>query len=510
MAQMLYSHYARSSAADSVHDAGAERNRPQYARYPQNFPFSSYPHRHHGELYPSSSASSHDQGSRQASESHEAVSSDLTLVPLDSPYSSSDNMYSPSYLSPFDSPTSIALSRSASEDAGFDQPQTGWLAMKEPAFGHPATIQGQGPRDWGSNDQLQRAGVSWQAPAFGPALSIAGADSTASFVEPATSRLVHRETYHDHAFRPPPYQFRPSAPPSYDHPASPQWSSSPQLDMSNIESIFPFDQSLFATFSERQSRPLPHPSLHHSHSLSLSPVQPSSNLLPSHQTQPTSLFMGQDSSISTSASSAAPQDVTELRAAAKRSRPLPPAPLRLSPTASTLGSISNFPSHPNSATESDQVSASRKVVKKLSKDEDCVCTICSVPLARLILRATKEKFGESYSHAYTCFTCEPREVGGSPVEEKRDSDVKAGGKDRLKANTFRKRTKRSDGTNLVSCDVCLRDIMSGAVFSVETNAEVEFAVEVVCASCTTKYQRCSDCGGGGAVMLLIMSGMQGV
>lgn len=62
--------------------------------------------------------------------------------------------------------------------------------------------------------------------------------------------------------------------------------------------------------------------------------------------------------------------------------------------------------------------------------------------------------------------------------------------------------RRVEGQDpVLVCDVCWRDLGTGGILARATHEPVEFGIETVCASCSTKYQRCTDCGGGGGTRI---------
>ncbi|KAM0748144.1 hypothetical protein T439DRAFT_75196 [Meredithblackwellia eburnea MCA 4105] len=61
--------------------------------------------------------------------------------------------------------------------------------------------------------------------------------------------------------------------------------------------------------------------------------------------------------------------------------------------------------------------------------------------------------------------------------------------------------KRKANDEVLICDVCTREIATGSVGLAKSNEEPEFGVEAICERCCDRYQRCSDCGGGGGVRL---------
>jgi len=149
--------------------------------------------------------------------------------------------------------------------------------------------------------------------------------------------------------------------------------------------------------------------------------------------------------------------------------------------------------------------------RKLTVDLEAKCRTCGVVLARLICRGTAEEVAVPHKAVFTCLNCTPN---AKPISNKRASTSASASKSKSKTvqplmntstsvNTFRKRNKKSfsDPSALTPCDVCLRDIATGAVLADDSETEVGFTVEVVCVQCDERYMRCSDCGGGGGSRL---------
>ncbi len=150
--------------------------------------------------------------------------------------------------------------------------------------------------------------------------------------------------------------------------------------------------------------------------------------------------------------------------------------------------------------------------RKLTVDLEAKCGTCGVALARLICRGSAEDIAVPHKAVFTCLECTPN---AKPISNKRPSALAAStSKSKTKAvqplvntstsvNTFRKRNKKSfsDPSALTPCDVCLRDIATGAVLADDGETEIGFTVEVVCVRCDERYMRCSDCGGGGGSRL---------
>lgn len=165
--------------------------------------------------------------------------------------------------------------------------------------------------------------------------------------------------------------------------------------------------------------------------------------------------------------------------------------------------------------------------KKVIVEVDCICTGCGIAIAKLILRARPTELAVPYTPVFTCMNCSPQ-VNSSNNNESSHSPDSATTSNRhsnsppgisisastLNTNTaipqlsavpipnptFRKKFKRSNDS-LTACDVCLREISYGSVITNSTSIPVSYAVEVICTSCSSKYRRCTDCGGGGGVRL---------
>ena len=128
------------------------------------------------------------------------------------------------------------------------------------------------------------------------------------------------------------------------------------------------------------------------------------------------------------------------------------------------------------------------------------CEVCSKPLARLILRGQQDELNVPHYPAFKCPECNSSAVKLPDADAEQQSSRSASTKPAF--TSFRKRHKRPDSQSAVNaCDVCLRDVAFGAVVPEDQRDRIDFQVEVVCASCDSRYRRCSDCGGGGGARL---------
>ncbi|GAA5947000.1 hypothetical protein JCM3765_002112 [Sporobolomyces pararoseus] len=217
------------------------------------------------------------------------------------------------------------------------------------------------------------------------------------------------------------------------------------------------------------------------------------------------------------------------------------------PTTSSLETSQTSVSPPVSRNSSKQAGPTTTAVptiipgtrrgNKTKVDVPISCISCGRKIARLILRGQKHELEVPYEATFTCLSCsdsaEAGGGGGSGIEEspggqsvgsserspsysphvgnssRRASIVSTSGSTPTSTSTapatFRKKNKRLDAgqATLTACDVCLMDRAKGSVLprEPEKGHSIDFQIEVVCVSCDEKYQRCSDCGGGGGVRL---------
>ncbi|KZO95907.1 hypothetical protein CALVIDRAFT_564198 [Calocera viscosa TUFC12733] len=116
--------------------------------------------------------------------------------------------------------------------------------------------------------------------------------------------------------------------------------------------------------------------------------------------------------------------------------------------------------------------------RKLRIEQLITCANCNNPIAKLLLRGTREELDVPYELRYLCETCT------TPVTFNEQPQIK-------------RRVKQGNDVSMPTvCDVCLRRQGTGGIIPKYPEQPLEFASEVVCLACTEKYQRCSDCGGG--------------
>ncbi|ORY55963.1 hypothetical protein BCR35DRAFT_309939 [Leucosporidium creatinivorum] len=158
-------------------------------------------------------------------------------------------------------------------------------------------------------------------------------------------------------------------------------------------------------------------------------------------------------------------------------------------------------------------------------EEDAFCFLCQSKIGRVILRGTEAQRSVEWHSGLECLQCIPAEEkgeeddGGSGEEGSevlRYETTFSAGLDKLegielemedtrppagKTKPVAKRKREGVEKEFVACDVCTRDVARGQLLKVADDSPVDFYVELVCETCHERYQRCTDCGGGGGPRL---------
>ncbi|ORX39265.1 hypothetical protein BD324DRAFT_619074 [Kockovaella imperatae] len=134
----------------------------------------------------------------------------------------------------------------------------------------------------------------------------------------------------------------------------------------------------------------------------------------------------------------------------------------------------------------------KKSARKAIIEDSTTCSVCFKPILRAILRTSVSDVPNPITFLLKCATCQP--IASA------DSTDKTG----LVTLDIRKRFRVSLEVDdeehkaidrRVFCDVCQRSIATGQM--TRDGESMLGMLEIVCASCDAKYQRCTDCGGGG-------------
>lgn len=140
--------------------------------------------------------------------------------------------------------------------------------------------------------------------------------------------------------------------------------------------------------------------------------------------------------------------------------------------------------------------------KKLVIEQHACCQQCGKTIARVLIRAPKSAIPSPISVEFKCPDCtgvhqpptfDPHAAMGSgpaigSTETRKRMRTAMEDDDMLNDDTARRRC---------FCDVCQRVVCVGQVVGGAERQPLGSMTEIVCASCDSKYQRCTDCGGGG-------------
>ncbi|WVF65333.1 hypothetical protein IAT40_000059 [Kwoniella sp. CBS 6097] len=147
--------------------------------------------------------------------------------------------------------------------------------------------------------------------------------------------------------------------------------------------------------------------------------------------------------------------------------------------------------------------AKRGTEKKIVLEQTASCLICSKLLARVMIRAPKSQIPEPVQTQLRCPICVPVDQPSAVPDQGASGSSSSGP---IGTVDLRKRIRVSmeidDEDAKVKdrrcwCDVCQRIVGSGQIVGGEEKESLLGMAEIVCAECDSKYQRCTDCGGGG-------------
>ncbi|WVQ93008.1 hypothetical protein IAU59_000071 [Kwoniella sp. CBS 9459] len=145
----------------------------------------------------------------------------------------------------------------------------------------------------------------------------------------------------------------------------------------------------------------------------------------------------------------------------------------------------------------------RGTEKKIVVEQTASCIICSKLLARVMIRAPKSQIPEPIETYLRCSKCVPVDQPSALPDQTASGAISS---PPIGTVDTRKRIRVSmeidDEDAKVKdrrcwCDVCQRIVGSGQIVGGEDKDSLLGMAEIVCAECDSKYQRCTDCGGGG-------------
>ncbi|WVN87967.1 uncharacterized protein L203_103164 [Cryptococcus depauperatus CBS 7841] len=143
----------------------------------------------------------------------------------------------------------------------------------------------------------------------------------------------------------------------------------------------------------------------------------------------------------------------------------------------------------------------RSTKKKSVIEQSCSCTMCSKSLARVMIRAPKSQIPHPVSISLRCQQCAPVKQPSALLDQSSSAAGISIGtvetRKRLRVSMEIDDEEARVMERRTWCDVCQRIVGSGLIVGGRDREVILHMTELVCSSCDSKYQRCTDCGGGG-------------
>ncbi|WVQ74471.1 hypothetical protein IAR50_004072 [Cryptococcus sp. DSM 104548] len=143
----------------------------------------------------------------------------------------------------------------------------------------------------------------------------------------------------------------------------------------------------------------------------------------------------------------------------------------------------------------------RTTEKKAVVEQSCICTSCSEPLARVLIRAPKSQIPNPINVSIKCPKCAPVQQPSTLPDPNQTASGSAIGtvetRKRMRASMEIDDEDAKVLERRTWCDVCQKVVGSGQILGGRQKESITHMAEIVCTSCDSKYQRCTDCGGGG-------------
>ncbi|WWD06989.1 hypothetical protein V865_005086 [Kwoniella europaea PYCC6329] len=135
----------------------------------------------------------------------------------------------------------------------------------------------------------------------------------------------------------------------------------------------------------------------------------------------------------------------------------------------------------------------RGTEKKIVSEHTSSCMGCKKNIARIMIRSPKSTMPEPIIVQLNCTGCKP--INQPSSTNNGIGTVETRKRIRVQMEIDDEETKVKERKQW--CDVCQRIIASGQILGGDENESVSSMTEIVCGECDSKYQRCTDCGGGG-------------
>ncbi|WVW79591.1 hypothetical protein I302_101560 [Kwoniella bestiolae CBS 10118] len=143
----------------------------------------------------------------------------------------------------------------------------------------------------------------------------------------------------------------------------------------------------------------------------------------------------------------------------------------------------------------------RGTEKKLVVEHTSSCQVCKKNIARIMIRSPKSTMPDPILIQLNCTGCvpinQPSTISDSSSTNTGIGTVETRKRIRVQMEIDDEEMKARERKQW--CDVCQRIIASGQVLggSGREQETISGMTEIVCGECDSKYQRCTDCGGGG-------------
>ncbi|WVR08840.1 hypothetical protein IAU60_005898 [Kwoniella sp. DSM 27419] len=147
--------------------------------------------------------------------------------------------------------------------------------------------------------------------------------------------------------------------------------------------------------------------------------------------------------------------------------------------------------------------AKKGIEKKVVTEQTASCLTCHKLLARVMIRSPRSQVPDPISVHLRCPGCLPVDQPSTLP----DQGSSSGGSGTVIGTVETRKRMRStmeiddEDAKAVDrrtwCDVCQRIVGSGQIVGGKEGESLASMAEIVCVECDSKYQRCTDCGGGG-------------
>ncbi|WRT69293.1 uncharacterized protein IL334_006277 [Kwoniella shivajii] len=186
------------------------------------------------------------------------------------------------------------------------------------------------------------------------------------------------------------------------------------------------------------------------------------------------------------------------------SYPFPITSTPMSTASMTLNQTSPRRRSPSTEEHSPQQPPTKKsrrgAEKKIVIEQTSSCTTCHKSLARIMFRSPKSSMPDPIIVELKCTDCKPISQPSTLPDSSGSSTSPIGTvetRKRMRASMEFDDEEAKVRERRQWCDVCQRILGSGQITGGREKESIGGIAEIVCMECDGKYQRCTDCGGGG-------------